>query len=106
MIKATYLEFGTGREIEVEVLGGDPEAHTATVSPVEWDSNGLWFNNRPRWTVYRSALIEVRVKCQCGTEYDPAGKCPECGLDWREPVSDQQDTEETRAQLGKMFREG
>jgi len=92
-IKATLWAAGTGEEREMEIISTDKASGTAIVSPTDWDSKGMYFNNRPEWFVEMSDLNEIRLTCErCGAEHDPAGACS-CGWDWRkaEPMSDEDD---------------
>lgn len=89
-IRATYIEFETGREVEVEIIHASKVNQTAVVQQVNWNPRtNFWWEKRPEMFVDRDDLINVRVLCErCGEEFDPSGKC-ECGWDWREAPTDE-----------------
>jgi len=106
MIKAKYWQ-ENGREITVEIWSADKAAGIATVSNFNYIGTGCWWDFAPRFQVAIDELRDIVQVCpDCGQDFDPAGPGCECGRNWRELISDEQDSEQTRRDLAGVYYGG
>lgn len=111
MITATYIKPVTGEIHEVLVLDARKDEGLALVSPRKSETgawgDGQFWKNAPIWSVEIDTLKNIRLVCwECATEFLPGERCPACGASIHDPISDEQDAEQTRRALADEYHSG
>lgn len=104
MITAKY---GTPTGIQQVEIIRTLDNGKAQVSPLDWRGSGYWWDRAPIWIVEQADLFDIIYVCPaCGAENDPSHACDNCGWDWRDEISDEEDTRQTEMSLRAEYQGG